>query len=172
MKNLILCTAIIFGIFACGKKKTTTPKEPQGSSTKLKMKVNGVPIELSYTAIWTYDSGAGGKYGFAVTENKTGTEAPERKLMSIGIQESDLVLGSTHDVGVGNNNTFIYFANHSSINGRYKAASNFPASHGTFTVTKIKEGTGGLKYFYCTFSGTVVNLAGDSIIITDGQIIE
>ena len=171
MKNLILVTLIIVGLAACSKKKSSTPTPPPGATTVLKMKANGVSVELNYTPIWTHETDRN-IHGFGITENKTGTEAPERKLMSIRIQQADFVVGGTHQVGLGNNNEFIYMANHSNVNGQYKTSKNFPTSHGTFTLTKIKDGGSTLRQFYGSFSGTVVNIAGDSIVITDGQIIE
>lgn len=175
MKKTILFAAIIIGLFSCGKKdngsNNTTPTPTPSSGTVVKLKANGIATELNYTPIWTYESSPK-MYGLSLTQNKTGAAAPERQLFSIRIQESDFVVGGTHAVGVGNNNEFIYVANYNSTKGQYKANKNFAKSHGTFTITKIKDADGSKKNFYGTFSGTVINSDGDSIVITEGQIIE
>lgn len=169
----MLIPLVIIGFSSCGKKNsnTSTPTPTPSSGPTLKFKANGSAVELNYTPIWTFESNPK-MYGLGVTENKTGAAAPERKLFSIRIQDGDFVIGGTHAVGVGNNNEFIYKANHSSASGQYKASKNFSKSHGSFTITEIKDIDGTKKKFYGTFSGTVFNTNGDSIVITEGQILE
>ncbi|MFA6150632.1 MAG: hypothetical protein WC716_04870 [Chitinophagaceae bacterium] len=173
MKKIIIVALLTIGLASCGKKDSnsnnTTPTTTSG--TVIKLKANGVATELNYTPIWTYESSPK-MYGLGITQNKTGAAAPERQLFSIRIQESDFVVGGTHEVGVANNNEFIYIANYRSSKGQYKANKSFAKSHGTFTITKIADIDGTKKKFYGTFSGTVINSDGDSIVITEGQIIE
>jgi len=175
MKKMIASTLVVaLGLLSCGKNGDDSNNDPSPtptSGTVVKLKANGVASTLDYTPIWTSES-APGIYGLGITQNKTGAAASERQFFSIRIQASGLVAGSTHSVGVGNNNEFIYIANYSSTQGQYRASKYFAKSHGTFTLTKIKDGNGATKNFYGTFSGTVINSDGDSILITDGQIVE
>lgn len=175
MKKTILFAAIVFGLASCGKNdnssNNTTPTPTPSSGTIVKLKANGVATELNYTPIWTYESSPK-IYGLGITQNKTGADAPSRQFFSIRIQESNLVVGGAYAVGVGNSNEFIYIANYSSTKSQYKANKSFAKSRGTFTITKIADIDGTKKKFYGTFSGTLINSDGDSVVITEGQIIE
>lgn len=167
---LICLSAITFA--ACGdKEEDPVPTPTPTITTQVQLKENGTALVLDYQAIWTYGASPS-MYGLGITQNKTGAEAPQRKLISIRIQGSDFNVGSTHSIGTGNDNEIIYVANHSNSRGQYKANKNFPGSHGTFTLTKIKDLDGSKKAFFGTFNGTVVNMDGDSIVITEGKIIE
>lgn len=166
---------MIAGLASCGKKdsSSTTPNPTPTKSNYATMKVNGVQVELTYTPLWPYSSGASGagnqKYGFSVTENKT---TSERRNFVLNIHQDDFVVGKVNKIGVGYKSEIIYFINQSSVKSQYKASNSFPTSHCTFTLSKIKDGSGSLKNFYGTFSGTLINMDGDSIVITEGQIIE
>lgn len=170
MKRILFIGFAMISLAACKKSDSSTNNNttttPQNSYAK--MKVNGVLVELSYTPLWTYESSPK-IYGFGITENVTGTS---RRMLSFRIQETDLTTGVAHNIGVGYSNEIIYLANQGSLSGQYKANKSFSKSHGTFTLTKIKDLDGTRKAFYGTFSGTLVNSSGDSVVITEGQIIE
>ncbi len=172
MKKIILYSAFLMAFSACGNEnEDPTPTPTPTVTTQVKLKENGVAVTLDYQAIWTYES-SGPNYGLGITQNKTGAEASQRKLISIRIADEDFDIGGTHHIGVGNDNEIIYVANHTNARGQYKANKNFEGSHGTFTLTKITNLEGSRKSFSGTFSGTVINMDGDSVVITEGQIIE
>lgn len=172
MKQLFLYSLIIIGFAACSdKKEDPMPTPLPATTTQVKLKENGMAVLLDYQASWSYESGSM-MYGLGITQNKTGAEASQRKMILIRIHDADLTTGSIHGIGAGNDNEIIYFANHSSTNGQYKANKYFTGSRGSFTLHKTADVGGGSKAFYGTFSGTLINMNGDSVVITDGRIME
>lgn len=172
MKKIFLYSALMIGFAACGDNDdNNTPTPAPVVTTKVQLKENGTAVTLDYQASWSYSS-TDPMYGLGITQNKTGTEAPQRKMFLINIHGNNLTIGSTHNIGAGNENEIIYLANHSSTRGQYKANKNFEGSHGTFTLTKITDLGSNRKAFYGTFNGTVINIDGDSLVLTNGQILE
>ena len=175
MKKIILSALMIAGLASCGKKNSssTTPTPTPTKSNYVTMKVNGVAVELYYMPLWPYSSGASGAgnqmYGYAITEDK---KTNDRRNFILNVHQDDLVVGKINKIGVGYKSEIIYFTEQVSIKSQYKASKSFAKSSATFTLTKIKDGSSSTKTYYGTFSGTLVNVDGDSIVITEGKIIE
>jgi hypothetical protein len=177
MKKAILSAIIMIGLASCGKKDNSsnapTPKPSPNKSNYATMKVNGVAVELYYTPLWLYSSGVSGAgnqmYGYSVTEDK---KTNDRRNFLLNVHQDDFVVGKINKIGVGYKSEIIYFPEQVSIKSQYKASKSFAKSSATFTITKITDIDGTKKKFYGTFSGTFVNVDGDSIVITEGKIIE
>lgn len=177
MKKAILSALIITSLASCGKKdsSTTPTPTPTKKSPIVKLKVNGTTIELNQTSVYTLTTSTENKYGLEIHDidiTKT-TPGPGTKRFNIVIKGSDFVVGGTGIVGgAGNDNSLAYTTDYTNKKETFKVDKVTNKSRGTFNITKIKDGIGNTKNFYGTFSGTFYNTSGDSIVVTEGQIIE
>lgn len=172
MKKMLLYIALVTGLAACGNKDKDPA--PARKSPVVKFKVNGTAVELNQSSFYTYNAEKD-KYGLDIWDIDllTATPGPGNKQFTIVINGNDFTVGATHTVGgVGNDNALSYTTDFGSSAAIYDVNSVIHHSHGTFTLSEIKDGPGTLKYFYGIFSGTLYNVGGDSIVITEGQIIE
>lgn len=167
MKKIFLYSALLMGIAACSDKDKDPTPTPTTPTTRISMKVNGVLTEIENVAAWVKNTST---HGLSISSS----DFDKNFIMSV--HESHFTTGSVNNLGGSNESKIQYsFKNSSGVSQAFSVGKNFHDSHGTFTLTKIDNAPNSttIKRFYGTFSGVLYSPTGsDSIVITEGQIIE
>ena len=167
MKKILLYSALLVGFAACDDKDKDPTPTPTTPTTRISMKVNGVLIEIENVAAWVKNTST---HGLSIASS----DFDKNFIMSV--HESHFTTGGANNIGGSNESKIQYsFKYRSGGSQALSGGKNLHGSHGTFTLTKTDNAPNSttIKRFYGTFSGTLYSPTGnDSIVITEGQIIE
>lgn len=167
MKNILIILMLTIGLFSCGKDdKNANPSPSPTNKSYLKMKVDGVLVELNTGGLGATMLSDIEQMGIGFSNGNT----TNLQSVSVVMDDVDINTPKTYIMKDNSLNNFTYVKAQTDIdNNRFFAFGGGKIGNMTIVVTKIKEFSSNAKAINGTFSGTLYNNNGAKIEITEGE---
>lgn len=168
MKKLLFIGLALISLSACKKSDSSSSGTTPTSKSYLKMKVDGVSVELN-SSISTGATMMSDIQQMGISFNDGNTA--DLKSASLVMDKVDVTTPQTYTMKANGYNYFNYVKSQSDKdNNSYTVFDNYGhKGSATVTVTKIKDLGGNRKAINGTFTATMYNKNGASINITEGE---